>query len=322
MGEPAQNVQAQNGEGSFLPTPLESILLDIILPHSLYVKVAGKYVLFRMEGDRLTEERADALKKKNVDTVFIPADEWSKFLATLEQYDTTQLGGAEAESAISRLRSLILGYGQKIDQIAEIRREELVRFQQLASRLAQAIQKNPKVGARILRRYTDPSLYFVNHSVNVVIYGLVIGMKYGLSLRDLKTVAYSALMHNIGNMFMPKHILYKPGVLNQDEWEVIRTHPKKGASLLQELQAPSEIVTVALQHHERVDGQGYPQKLKSAEIHIFAKIIAVADVFDALTSHRPYQGPFVPALAVQMMRYMEGKFDPQIMGMTAEAFQK
>jgi HD-GYP domain-containing protein (c-di-GMP phosphodiesterase class II) len=108
----------------------------------------------------------------------------------------------------------------------------------------------------------------------------------------LGEIAAAALLHDIGKRHIPAHILNKPGKLTDDEWELIREHPTTG---FREVATREDLtwaqLMVIYQHHERLDGSGYPCGLPSEEIHPWAKICAVADVFDALTCHRPYRGP-------------------------------
>jgi len=297
---------------AFIPTPLESISLDKPLPYHVYIKVLNRFVLFRPEGDELSGERVDSLRKQNVDRLFIPESHWDSYLEELEK-NTFDDPDADVEKKATGIRSLLLGYQQYLEKKGSLETRDMDRFRDLGQNLVEGIEMNPGVGGKFLRKYNDPLLYFVNHTVNASVYGVVIANKLGLTKDQIKVLTLSILLHNVGNIFIPQHVLQKKGGLTKSEWEQIQQHPIKGAKLLQMSGAPVEVVLTALQHHERMDGQGYPQKLDGNEIHLFAKICSICDVFDALTNHGPYQDALLAQKALERMKQMLGKFDPNIL---------
>jgi len=105
----------------------------------------------------------------------------------------------------------------------------------------------------------------------------------------MEGIKIAALIHDIGKVGIPSEILVKPGRLNEIEFALIRDHPRLGYEILKEIEFPYPIAKIILQHHERINGTGYPQHLKSKEILLEAKIIGVADVVEAMSSHRPYR---------------------------------
>ncbi|MGH4051768.1 MAG: HD-GYP domain-containing protein [Clostridium sp.] len=144
--------------------------------------------------------------------------------------------------------------------------------------------------------------YTYQHSVNVAIISLIIGVQLQLNKHELYTLCMGALIHDIGKVLIPKSIILKPGPLTDEEFITIKEHPTKGYNYLKgslDISAPSRIV--ALQHHEKIDGTGYPDKLKNKAISRFARIVAIADVYDALTSDRPYKKAFSPNDAVEFI---------------------
>jgi len=138
----------------------------------------------------------------------------------------------------------------------------------------------------------DP--YTAGHQQRVAQLACAISRKMGLSSEDVRGVKMAALIHDIGKIQVPAEILSKPGRLSQDEMALIRTHPEVGSNILQGIDFPWPISEIVLQHHERVDGSGYPHGISGKEMHVEAKIIAVADVVEAMVSHRPYR----PALGL------------------------
>lgn len=144
--------------------------------------------------------------------------------------------------------------------------------------------------------------YTYEHSVNVIILSLTLGIQLNMSRDKLFNLAMGAMMHDIGKVFVPKEILQKNGKLNDQEFAIVKEHPLKGYEYLKDstdISPTSRII--ALQHHEKVDGTGYPGGIKGDRIHEFAKIAAIADVYDALTSDRPYRMAMTPNEAIEYL---------------------
>lgn len=142
--------------------------------------------------------------------------------------------------------------------------------------------------------------YTYQHSVNVAVLSLVIGIQLQLDKKKLYDLCLGALIHDIGKALIPENILLKNDKLTEEEIKIVREHTKRGYDFLKgsvDISAVSRII--ALQHHEREDGKGYPDKRSNDEINQLAKIVAVADVYDALTSDRPYRKAMSPNDAVE-----------------------
>jgi putative nucleotidyltransferase with HDIG domain/diguanylate cyclase (GGDEF)-like protein len=130
---------------------------------------------------------------------------------------------------------------------------------------------------------------------------------------ELQAVRIAALLHDIGKIGIPERILCKPGKLTAEEFEIIKSHVEIGAAILEQVQFPWPVVDVVMTHHERWDGLGYPQALKGDAIHIGGRIISLVDVFDALTSDRPYRKAVSKDQAIQVLRANSGtQFDPKV----------
>lgn len=142
--------------------------------------------------------------------------------------------------------------------------------------------------------------YTFTHSVEVCVIALLIGSVMGLNRNQLEILGVSAILHDIGKALTDYRILHKPTKLKPDEYEKVKLHTKDGYEMLKTRTNISFVIPhIALQHHEREDGSGYPRGLTGKRIHPFAKIIAVADVFTAMTSERIYQRPVHPSFAIQ-----------------------
>jgi HD-GYP domain-containing protein (c-di-GMP phosphodiesterase class II) len=159
--------------------------------------------------------------------------------------------------------------------------------------------------------------YTGGHSTRVAAYTRSMAVQLGLSDRDTEAVVMAASLHDIGKIGVPEHILRKPGRLTDEEFEYIRKHPEFGWMVLRGVEGFEEISLMLLHHHERLDGRGYPGGLVGDEIPLGARIIAVADSFDAITSDRPYRRAASPEKAAAELERCAGtQFDPDV----AQAF--
>ena len=159
--------------------------------------------------------------------------------------------------------------------------------------------------------------YTRGHSDRVSEYSVLIGEKLGLPEDQIKTLRIGGLFHDIGKIGIPDSILLKPAKLTDDEYSQIKNHPSIGAHILGSAVIFKDIIPIVKHHHERYDGNGYPSRLKGEEIPYMARIAAVADTFDAMTSRRSYRGPIDIEHVKEEIKRCEGtQFDPQI----AEAF--
>lgn len=144
-------------------------------------------------------------------------------------------------------------------------------------------------------------------------YALSLGRKLGISQDELEAVRIASLLHDIGKIGIPERILCKPGKLSTEEFAIMKSHVEIGAAILEQVPFPWPVVPVVRGHHERWDGLGYPRGLKGEEIPIGARIISLVDVYDALTSERPYRRAMSREQAIAMLRANSGtQFDPRV----------
>lgn len=157
--------------------------------------------------------------------------------------------------------------------------------------------------------------YTHNHSKNVSYYALEIARSLNLTNRSCDVVRIGGLLHDIGKIGIPEKILHKDGKLSDEEFEVIKKHPEIGYSIIRNVSyiKKNGILDCVLYHHERVDGKGYPNQLKGNDIPLLARIIAIADSYDAMTSKRLYRNEFTKEEALNEIRKHKGtQFDPKI----------
>ncbi len=149
--------------------------------------------------------------------------------------------------------------------------------------------------------------YIYEHCVSVAILSIIMGIELKFNKDKLTHLAFGAILHDLGKTYVPKEILLKKGKLDDNEYDIIKNHSKQGYEYLKDNMYVSSIPRViTLQHHERVDGTGYPNGLKGDEINDCAKIVAIADVYDALTSDRPYRAAMSPNEALEYIMGASG----------------
>ena len=157
----------------------------------------------------------------------------------------------------------------------------------------------------------DP--YTAGHQRRVTLLACSIVEEMGLTEEQFDGLRLAGLVHDLGKINVPVEILNKPGQLSETEFNLIKNHPQSGYNTLKEIAFPWPVAQIVLQHHERLDGSGYPQMLKGEEIMLEARILAVADVVEAMASHRPYR----PALGIEkaLEEIMKNKgvlYDPEV----------
>ena len=157
------------------------------------------------------------------------------------------------------------------------------------------------------------------HSERVVSYSLRLGREYGLNSEEMKSLEFGSLLHDIGKIGVPDSILRKPAKLTEEEWVRMREHPVHGQQILRGIEFLQGAARVVAQHHEKWDGTGYPLGLRAEDIDINARIFAVADAFDAITSDRVYRrGKSYEAAAQELDDWAGRQFDPRVV----EAFHR
>jgi putative nucleotidyltransferase with HDIG domain len=190
---------------------------------------------------------------------------------------------------------------------------DTVSAQRLVEEIAGSVTRNP--GALIsLARLKTADDYTYMHSVAVCALMIALSKQLNLDEAQIRSAGIAGLLHDLGKAAMPMDVLNKPGKLTDEEFAIIKGHPEEGYKmLLAGIGVDPVALDVVLHHHEKTDGSGYPKHLKDAEISQFAKMGAVCDVYDAITSNRPYKAGWDPAESLRKMaEWTKGHFDPVI----------
>jgi putative nucleotidyltransferase with HDIG domain len=166
--------------------------------------------------------------------------------------------------------------------------------------------------------------YTKGHCERVTTYSLEIAKKMGMNEEELLILEFAGLLHDIGKLGIPSEIINKEGILTNEEFEIIKKHPEIGYDLLKNMTFLDTSNRILLQHHERIDGKGYPYGLESDDIDEMAKILAVADAFDAMTTVRPYRMNTLSneQAIVEFMRNKNTQFDETVVDVFIDMLSK
>jgi HD-GYP domain-containing protein (c-di-GMP phosphodiesterase class II) len=178
----------------------------------------------------------------------------------------------------------------------------------LVDEIAASIERQPGALLTLARLKTQDD-YTYMHSMAVCALMVALGRQVGLDAQACRAAGLAGLMHDIGKALMPLEVLNKPDRLTDAEYAVMRTHPERGHALLAGGAAAEATLDVVLHHHERIDGTGYPHRLAGAQISQLARMGAICDVYDAITSNRPYKTGWDPAKSLSRMASWRGHFD-------------
>ena len=264
------------------------------------------FIMTPIHGDKVVEE----IRKFNKELYILLLTGHKDLAPPLETIRKLDIQGyCEKSDKFDQLLLLIESGIKSIEQMNEIKR--------INDELSNTIEKLEKAYLDSIEtlRYTveakDP--YTRGHSDRVSRYSVLIGKYLGLPEEDLKTLKIGGLFHDIGKIGIPDSILLKESKLTDDEYSEIKNHPSIGAHILCNAEAFKDIIPIVKHHHERFDGRGYPGKLKGEDIPYFARIAAVADTFDAMTSRRTYRDSLPLDVVKEEIKDCSGtQFDPEI----------
>lgn len=213
----------------------------------------------------------------------------------------------------------ITGYNAIMHDITALKEAE-AKLQEGVLSLQKTLDDTVMAMAKILE-IKDP--YTAGHQVRVAELASAIARKLDIPDDQVKYINTSAIIHDIGKIYIPPDILNKPGKLSDLEFKIIQEHPKGGYDILKGIEFGSPVAQIVWQHHERIDGSGYPQKLKGSDILMASKILAVADVVEAMSSYRPYRPSLGIEKALEEIRTNRGtKYDEKVVDVCLELFSK
>ena len=285
----------------------------------------GRFVLFHPAGEVYSSETHAKIYKWNVPSLYIKTSDKARYNRYLEEnfpfIMEDPLINTESKAEIAHEAVTFIAMSLFASPSADI----ISSYKKTIDIITRFVLDNED-SIKFLIQRTSSSFHEYNHAVNVGLFGL--GLAKEILANDpshnLVEISFGFFLHDIGKFTIPRHISKRNGPLSPEEWAIMRKHPEQGYKILQKFNALSdEISLIVLQHHERHDGRGYPLGLTGDKIHMYSKICAIADVFDALTSHRPYRTSksSFNALAI-MQNEMKNEFDSEFFAHFVKLFSK
>lgn len=178
--------------------------------------------------------------------------------------------------------------------------------------ITDTIERNRHALLKVIRLKSKDEYTYL-HSVAVCALMVNLARQLGLDEHAASELGTAGLLHDIGKMAVPSEVLNKPARLTDEEFALVQTHPEQGYRLLEDSGVPAAALDVCRHHHEKIDGTGYPHRLRGDEISLAARMGAICDVYDALTSNRPYKNAWSPMEAIKRMHSWQGQFDPDLL---------
>jgi putative nucleotidyltransferase with HDIG domain len=234
--------------------------------------------------------------------------------------ETTALDETAAEGTPEKKAEMRSAYDAGIQAMKDVETQlklgrvfEVEPLQRLVNSLLNNLFTDPAavLGLTAIKSHDD---YTLNHSINVCILSLSLGAQLGLDKESLHSLGLSALLYDLGKVRVPEDILNKESPLTADEWSIIKSHASEGADLLKRIQLTDQMpMIVAYEHHQRHDMQGYPEPRGATEQHLFSKVVALCDAYDAMTTSRPFRREIRPDKALAVLMQGRGKaYDPAL----------
>ncbi|QDV24890.1 HD-GYP domain-containing protein [Aureliella helgolandensis] len=303
---------------SLIPISLATLSVDTALGIDIYLRssVRDRPVLF-CGGDDIPDRKRFARLCEDGDVrLFIDRNERPKYQAYLCENIDTLLENESSMSPLEQLSVLSEVMRDVLDeQFSKRDTGQIVTISQKLGECTSRVLSNQPPLTKQLCSVLHHDYATFTHSTNVSLYCSVLAKALGFSEQDISEVAAGGLLHDVGKLQIDPRILTKPDRLDEFEYREIQKHPTIGFCELRE----REDVTLAqlmmvYQHHERCDGSGYPVGITAEEIHPYSKVCSIVDVYEALTSHRPYRHPMTVSTALSVLeRGGEREFDPEML---------
>ena len=253
---------------------------------------------------------ADAAKIRKCDAAGV-------VINTSKGLDTNGLAGRDIEIDIQAARETVQKSVRVLEEaFSRLRNGDAISVAHVApviSSVSKSMEENPSVFLSVTRLKSRDEVTFL-HSISVSALMILFGRHLALDEETVQMLGTAGLLHDVGKLEIPLEVLNKEGRLEEDEITLIRGHPEKGHAFLSRQEGMSEIVLdVCLNHHERMDGKGYPRRLSGSKVSLHTRIATICDVYDALTSVRPYKAPWSANDALKWMLGNEGHFDRRLL---------
>ena len=283
--------------------PVKKLKQGLILAQSIYNHHGASYLV---KGQPITSNYIDSLQKLGIPTVTVTSSDLNFKLLPPEDViqESTRI------NAISKIFDTF-------ESVEETGQMDVDTLQKISEGIIFDIidRKENLVQLTDIRLHDT---YTFAHSVNVAVLSAMLGLLCHYTKKELLLLTLGALLHDLGKINTPLTILTKATRLKPEEFDLIKLHPLDGAKRIMamdyQLPSPAVLASIAAEHHEHINGKGYPRGLMGENIHRYAKIVAIADVYDALTSERPYKKAYTPNIAYNIMVHVnQGQFDTDLL---------
>lgn len=297
-------------DARFIKVRLNSLNIKDPIPFDLYVHIGSKQILYLRAGDRLDKEKLNKFENKAPDSFYLKAEERALYKKYVhENLNSNKL--MPIEKAIM-LRESSLTLIEELFESPDIDRA-LTESKVVIQQFVDLMGTEPEAMSHLIG-LSSHDFYTYTHSLDVGVYCLGLAQAMKFTAAELLEMGQGALFHDIGKRQVSVDIITKDGPLNDVEWAQMQKHPQYGLVILSDHKASESIIACCFEHHESVAGNGYPQQLQKHEIHPMAKIVALADTFDALTTQRSYNKPMKPIGALDFMKSkLSGRYDEEML---------
>ncbi len=299
----------------FLPIYLESLVVDSVLGFDLFIKLGREMVLYRSKQLAFTDNSRQKLLDNRVEKLYVPFTAKHEY----QKYIESNLGKIIQDPSIQEEKKAGIIYEASKALVKDVLAnpslgENIQRSKDMVANQVSYILRGREAFLNLMR-ITSFDYYTYTHSVNVCTFGIALADHLGIKNEaNLKDLGLGALLHDIGKSKVSERILNKRAPLNRAEFEIVKKHPEWGIDAVKDNSLISEDARYPIiQHHERIDGSGYPNGVIGKHIHDFGRIIAVCDVFDALTTRRVYQDAMETFTAFRVMYDNRHEFDEKIL---------
>ena len=280
------------------------------IPFDLFVQIGAKHIHYLRAGDKLDAYRVQNLEQKAPESFYVTSADFEKYKKFIHDQVHGDLLKPEEKALILRESSMAL-----VEELFESEDVEkaLNDSKGIIDSFIDFMGSDSSAMAHLVG-LSSHDFYTYNHSLDVSIYCLGLAQAVGYSPADLKEIGVGGLFHDIGKRNVPMEIITKKGGLDESEWAQMQKHPQYGLIILEEYGSSDAIKACCFEHHESFLGNGYPQALSGPEIHHMARITAIADTYDAMTTKRSYNTPLRPTEAVEMINTkLANRYDPDLL---------
>ena len=298
----------------YIKIPIESLRSDTVVDFDIYLQRNEDAVLYREANLPFRDNEKEKLKESKVKEVLINRIDKKKYFNYIEK----NIDKIIEDKSVSSDRKASLVYGTSKEIVTDILEnprsgENIKRAGDIITSTMNFILSD-KTSFGYILSVTSYDYYTYTHSINVGLFVIALGNKLKIKeQKEIHALGWSGILHDIGKTSINNKIVNKNGPLTDEEFEQMKKHPIYGYEILKEAgQVPVSSCNGVLEHHEKANGKGYPNGLSLKDISYFGRIMAVADVFDALTTRRSYKPALETFKALSVMKNMEGHFDNNI----------